>query len=168
MADCRHFKNSFLTITRQPIVWFQKFCIVKHNSMAIEVILWCKYNMCTYDCIAFLHLISIKRALSITYVNMVAIGEEIRAFFSARTAQVHLWLEIAIPSHFESSGIAGLLCQISGNSGIFSGISLYSINLFQNSIYRFILRRNLLSSLLHVLASPLTWHCYWRSNRAYI
>jgi len=59
-------------------------------------------------------------------------------------------LEIAIPSHFESSGISGLLCQIFGNSGIFSGISLYSINLFQNSIYRFIglLRRNLLSSLL--------------------
>jgi hypothetical protein len=55
---------------------------------------------------------------------------------------------IAIPDHFESSGISGLLCQISGNSGIFSGISLYSINLFQNSIYRFILRRNLLSSLL--------------------
>ena len=32
-------------------------------------------------------------------------------------AAIHL--EIAIPSHFESSGISGLLCQISGNSGIF-------------------------------------------------
>jgi len=39
---------------------------------------------------------------------------------------------IAIPSHFESSGISGLFCQISGNSGIFPGISLYSIILFQN------------------------------------
>ena len=41
-------------------------------------------------------------------------------------------LVIAIPSHFESSGISGLFCQISGNSGIFPGISLYSIILFQN------------------------------------
>jgi hypothetical protein len=39
-------------------------------------------------------------------------------------------LEIAIPDHFESSGISGLISQISRNSGI----SLYSNNMFQNSI----------------------------------
>lgn len=63
-------------------------------------------------------------------------------------------LVIAIPSHFESSGISGILCRISGNSGIFSGISFHPINLFQNTIYHFILRRNLLSSLLQETASP--------------
>jgi hypothetical protein len=61
-----------------------------------------------------------------------------------------------MPNHFESSGISELLCQISGNSGIFSGISLYSIIFFQNSIYRLILRRTLLSSLLQQI-SPLTY-----------
>ena len=71
---------------------------------------------------------------------------------SAPVERIFSQIEIAIPSHFESSGISGLLCQISGNSGIF----LYSINLFQNSIYRFILRRNLLSSLLQQVGSPLT------------
>jgi hypothetical protein len=46
-----------------------------------------------------------------------------RAYFSSASplvGQPHwLLVEIAIPNHFESSGISGLLCQISGNSGIF-------------------------------------------------
>jgi len=37
MADGRHFKNLFFTITRQLIVISVKFCIVKWNNMAMEV-----------------------------------------------------------------------------------------------------------------------------------